>query len=94
MVTEAARNQAARQVVSRFLAGRAATMTVIIDRAVARGELPPHTDAASVIGTVTAIIYYRLYVLGDEATQAVADSAAATAGAAARAGVHSAPLPA
>jgi hypothetical protein len=42
-----------------------------------------------VIGTVTAVIYYRLYILGDEATQAVAASAAATAVAAARAGVHS-----
>jgi AcrR family transcriptional regulator len=94
MVTEAAGDPAAREVLSRFLAGRAATMTVIIDRAVARGELPPRTDAAGVIGTVTAIIYYRLYVLGDEATQAVADSAAATAVAAARAGVHSAPPPA
>jgi AcrR family transcriptional regulator len=94
VVTEAAGDPAARKVLSRFLAGRAATMTVIIDRAVARGELPPHTDAACVIGIVTAIIYYRLYVLGDEATQAVADSAAATAVAAARAGVHSAPPPA
>jgi AcrR family transcriptional regulator len=94
VVTEAAGDPAARKVLSRFLTGRAATMTVIIDRAVARGELPPHTDAAGVIGIVTAIIYYRLYVLGDGATQAVADSAAATAVAAARAGVHSAPPPA
>src|SRR6185312_7059592 len=89
MVTEATADPAARAVLSRFLGGRVATMAVIVDRAVARGKLPPGTDAAGVIGTVTAVIYYRLYILGDEATQAVAESAAATAVAAARAGVHS-----
>jgi len=91
MVKEAAANPAARELLSRFLAGRFATMAVIIDRAVARGELPPHTDAAGVLGTVTSVIYYRLYVLGEPAGQGVADSAAATALAAALAGVHSGP---
>jgi hypothetical protein len=89
MVTEATADPAARAVLSRFLGSRVATMAVVVDRAVARGELPPGTDAAGVIGTVTAVIYYRLYILGEEATQAVAESAAATAVAAARAGVHS-----
>jgi AcrR family transcriptional regulator len=93
MVTEAAADPAAREVLSRFLAGRFTKMAVIIDRAVMRGELPPHTDARGVIGTVTAVIYYRLYVLGDQPSQAVAASAAATAAVAARAGVHSAPPP-
>lgn len=93
MITAAAGDPAAREVLARFLAGRFTTMAVIIDHAVARGELPPGTDAAGVIGTVTAVIYYRLYVIGDEATQAVAKDAAATATAAARAGVHSAPAP-
>jgi AcrR family transcriptional regulator len=94
MVTEATGNPAARTVLAGFLGNRLATMAVIVERAVARGELPPGTDAAGVIGTVTAVIYYRLYVLAEEATQHVADSAAATAVAAARAGVHSAPPPA
>jgi AcrR family transcriptional regulator len=91
MVKEAAANPAARELLSRFLAVRFATMAVIIDRAVARGELPPHTDAAGVLGTVTSVIYYRLYVLGEPAGQGIADCAAATALAAARAGVHSGP---
>ena len=91
MVREAAEDPAARQALSRFLGGRFATMAVIVDRAVARGELPPGTDAAGVLGTVTAVVYYRLYVLGDEASRAIADRAAATAVAAARAGVHSPP---
>jgi AcrR family transcriptional regulator len=89
MVTEATADPAARAVLSRFLGSRVATMAVIVDRAVARGELPAGTDAAGVIGTVTAVLYYRLYILGDEPTQAIAASAAATAVAAARAGVYS-----
>lgn len=88
MVAAATADPAARKVLSRFLAGRAATMAVIIDRAVTRGDLPAHTDATGVIGTVTAIIYFRLYVLGDEVTEDVAAAAAATAAAAARAGVQ------
>ncbi len=91
MVTEAAAGPAAREVLSRFIAARFAKMAVIIDRAVTRGELHPHTDAAGVIGTVTAVIYYRLFVLGEEPGQAVAARAAATAVAAARGGVYSAP---
>jgi AcrR family transcriptional regulator len=93
IVTEAAADPAARELLSGFLAGRIATMTVIIDRAIARGELPPHTDAAGLLGTVTSVIYYRLYVLGEQASQGIADTAAATALAAARAGVHSGPAP-
>jgi hypothetical protein len=77
---------AAREVLSRFLAARVATMTVIIDRATLRGELPPGTDAAGVIQTVTALIYYRLFIAGEPATQDVADGVAATVAAAACAG--------
>jgi AcrR family transcriptional regulator len=91
MVRDAAANPAARELLAGFLARRIATMTVVIDRAVARGELSPRTDAASVLGTVTSVIYYRLYILGEPASQGVADTAAATALAAARAGIHSGP---
>ncbi len=54
-----------------------------------RGELPPGTDAAAVIRTVTALIYYRLFIAGEQASQDNADSAAA----AARLGVLPAPAP-
>jgi AcrR family transcriptional regulator len=93
LVKEAWADPAVRELLSGFLAGRFAAMAVIIDRAVARGELPPHTDAAGVLGTVTSVIYYRLYVLGEPVSQDIADIAAATAFAAARAGIHSRPLP-
>jgi len=87
IVAAAVQDPAARDVLSRFLAARAAAMTAIIDRAARRGELPPGTDAAAVIQTVTALIYYRLFIAGQPASQDVADVAAAAAAAAARAGV-------
>jgi len=86
IVAAAVQDRAARDVLSRFLDGRVAAMTAIIDRGVQRGELPPGTDAAAVIRTVTALIYYRLFIAGEPATQDVADAAAGIAAAAARAG--------
>jgi AcrR family transcriptional regulator len=93
MVAAAVQNPSARQVLSRFLAARTATMTVIIGRAALRSELPPGTDAAAVIRTVTALIYYRLFIAGEQASQDIADSAAATAAAAARTALLSPPAP-
>jgi hypothetical protein len=86
IVAAAVQSPAARQVLTRFLAGRTATMTVIVDRAVQRGEVPAGTDAAGIIRTVTALIYYRLFIAGEQAGEDLADSAAAIAAAAARAG--------
>jgi AcrR family transcriptional regulator len=86
IVAAAVQDRAARDVLSRFLDGRVAAMTAIIDRGVLRGELPPGTDAAAVIRTVTALIYYRLFIAGEPATPDVADAAADIAAAAARAG--------
>jgi hypothetical protein len=86
IVAAAVLDPAAQKVLSSFLAARVATMTVIVDRATLRGELSADTDAADVIQTVTALIYYRLFIAGEPASQDVADAAAATAAAAARAG--------
>jgi hypothetical protein len=61
-------------------------MAVIVDRAVQRGELPPGTDAAGVIQAVTAMIYYRLFIAGEQASQAIADNAGAIGAAVARVG--------
>jgi Tetracyclin repressor-like, C-terminal domain len=77
-------------VLTRFLAGRTATMTVIVDRAVRRGEAPAGTGAADIIRTVTALIYYRVFIAGEPASEALADAAAAIAAAAARAGLAAA----
>lgn len=86
IVAAAVRDQAARRMLSRFIADRAAIMSVIVDRAARRGEVPPGTDAAQVIQTVTAQLFFRLFVAGEPLTQATADRAAAIAAAAARAG--------
>jgi AcrR family transcriptional regulator len=86
IVAAAVQSPAAREVLTRFLAGRTAAMTVIVDRAVQRGEVPAGTDAAGVIRTVTALIYYRLFIAGERAGEDLADSTAAIATAAARAG--------
>ena len=64
-------------------------MTVIVRRASQRGDVPDGTDAAEVLQIVTAQIYYRLFIAGEQPSQAVADRAAATAAAAARANVPS-----
>jgi AcrR family transcriptional regulator len=93
MIAAAVQNPSAREVLSRFIAARTAKMTVIIGRAALRGELPPGTDAAGVIRIVTALIYYRLFIAGEPASEDIADTAAATAAAAARIGVLAAPAP-
>src|SRR5260370_4841521 len=84
MVAAAVQNPSAQEVLSRFIAARTAKMTVIIGRAARRSELPPGTDAAAVIRTVTALLYYRLFIAGEQASHDIADSAAATAAAATR----------
>jgi len=93
IVAAAIQDQAARQVLSRFIAARIATMTVIVQHASQRGELPAGTDAAEVLQIVTAQIYYRLFIAGEEPSDGVADRAAATAAAAARASVFRSPPP-
>ena len=87
IVAAAIQDRAAQQVLSRFIAARTATMTVIVQRACQRGELPDGTDAAEVLQIVTAQIYYRLFIVGEQPSHSVADRAAATAAAAARANV-------
>ena len=61
-------------------------MNVIVHRAVGRGEIPPGTPAAEVIKTVSAQLFYRLFVAGEPLGEATADRAAAIAAAAARGG--------
>jgi AcrR family transcriptional regulator len=79
MIAAAVQDHAARHVLSGFLATRTAAMTTLIDHAVQRGELPAGTDAAGVLQTVTAVIYYRLFIAGDPPSAELADRAGATA---------------
>jgi AcrR family transcriptional regulator len=86
IVAAAVQDHEARDVLARFLAARSARMSIIVDRAVRRGELSAGTDAAEVIQIVTAQVYYRVFIAGEPPSHAIADRAAVTAAAAARAG--------
>ena len=78
-----------RAMMATFWDTRLAAIAVIIDRAVARGELPAGTGAAGVMHAVAAPLYFRLLVTGEPLTAEHADESAAAALAAARAGVFS-----
>lgn len=85
LVAAAVQDPEAQKMLTRYIDSRAAIMRVIVDRATG-GELPAGTDAAQVIRTVTAQLYFRLFIVGEEFNEATADRAAAIAAAAARAG--------
>jgi AcrR family transcriptional regulator len=74
-------------VMSQFWAGRLAAISVIVDRAVARGELPAGTDPPALMNAMAAPLYYELLVTHAPVTERAADRSAAAALAAARAGV-------
>ncbi len=66
---------------------RFAQVAPVIQRAIARGELPPGTIPSEVIKTMAAPIFFRMLVLPEPIDDAVTDRAVETALAAARAGV-------
>ncbi|MFG2001559.1 TetR/AcrR family transcriptional regulator [Spirillospora sp. NPDC048911] len=70
-----------------FVVRRQQDAAVIVTRAVERGELPPGTDAAEVVRSAVAPLYYRLFISGEPVDRATADRAGSAAFAAARAGV-------
>lgn len=74
---------------SQFWAGRLAAISVIVDRATQRGQLPAGTDPAALMHAVVAPLYYELLVTRVPITERDADRGAAAAIAAARAGVFS-----
>jgi len=79
-----------RSVMAEFWATRLSAIAVIVDRAIARGEVPADTAPGPVMNAMAAPLYYRLLVTAEPLTPADADRAAAAALAAARAGVFAA----
>lgn len=75
------------RIARRFWAARLARVGPIVERAVGRGQLPHGTSATGVIEHMAAPLYYRLLIMNESPTEAVADRAAAAALAAARAGI-------
>ncbi|MFD8527727.1 TetR/AcrR family transcriptional regulator [Streptosporangium canum] len=86
-ISASGRNPVVARALHAFFAARHEQSAVLVTRAVERGELPEGTDAADVVRTAVAPLYYRLFVSGEPVDTAVADRAAASALAAARAGV-------
>jgi hypothetical protein len=72
---------------SQFWAGRLAAITVIVDRATQRGQLPAGTDPAALMHAMAAPLYYTLLVTRVPVTEQDADRGAAAALAAARADI-------
>jgi AcrR family transcriptional regulator len=70
-----------------FWAARLEAISVIVDRATARGELAADTDAAALMHAIAAPLYYELLVTRVPITEQHADLSAAAALAAAQAGV-------
>jgi AcrR family transcriptional regulator len=79
-----------RQLMQQFWAARLAAISVIADRATARGEIPAGTSAELLMHAVAAPLYHRLLVTSEPLTHQDADRAAAAALAAAKAGVFAA----
>ncbi|MFI1585331.1 TetR-like C-terminal domain-containing protein [Embleya sp. NPDC020630] len=86
IVAGATRDSAAERALHDFFAERNAGAAVIVERAIARGELPPETDGIELIAALGAPIYYRMLVIRRSLDTALADRAAAAAHAAALAG--------
>ncbi len=72
------------QVVRQFWAARLDQVGPIVQRAVARGQLPSGTSEADLMKYLSAPLFHRLLVTAEPVTQAAADQAAAAALAAAR----------
>lgn len=62
MVAAAAREKGAEQVLRETFRNRLRQVSVLVERAVARGEVPPGTDAEEVIAALGAPFYYRLLI--------------------------------
>ncbi|MCB5180688.1 TetR/AcrR family transcriptional regulator [Streptomyces antimicrobicus] len=82
------RSPEAAAALSRFWADRYDRCAVVVERAVARGELPADTDARAVLVTATAPVYHELLLLRAAPDPALPRRAARAAAAAARAGTQ------
>ncbi|MDP9867630.1 MULTISPECIES: TetR/AcrR family transcriptional regulator [Streptosporangium] len=87
MVAAAVRDPAARETLSAVVASRIRETSLLVRRAIDRGEVPADTDAEEVIRMVAAPFYYRMLVTAEPIDSALADRVAAMAAHAARAGI-------
>jgi len=78
------------EIMRQFWAVRLAAVSVIVDRAVSRGELPAGTDPATLMRIMSAPLFYQLLVAQLPVTEEDANVSSAATLAAARAGVFTA----
>src|SRR5690606_17439915 len=78
ILSAAARDPEAGQVLADFFAERHAFTARIVDRAVERGELPADTDGAEVDAAIRAPLYFRMLIvrkpITDEVVQRTVES--------------------
>ncbi|MFE9581243.1 TetR/AcrR family transcriptional regulator [Nocardia sp. NPDC006044] len=70
---------------------RYAQSEIVVERAIERGELPPHIDARALLVAATAPLYHQLVLLRTPPDPRLADRAAAAATLAAQAGAFGNP---
>ncbi|MFE9682746.1 TetR/AcrR family transcriptional regulator [Streptomyces sp. NPDC006285] len=87
VIAAAACDERTAAALRRFYDVRVAEWAPCVEQAVARGELPPETDAGEVVRAVSAPLYYAWLTAGVAPDVAAAERAAAAAVAAARSGV-------
>ncbi|NUP30468.1 MAG: TetR/AcrR family transcriptional regulator [Streptomycetaceae bacterium] len=87
IIATATKDPGASEALHEFFADRNRRAAVIVERAVARGELPPGTDGVELISFLAAPIYYRMLVSRRPIDTALADHAATAAHIAALSGV-------
>ncbi|WP_310725763.1 TetR/AcrR family transcriptional regulator [Streptomyces sp. N2A] len=88
VVSAAARDPQAATALRSFFDERLALAGQMVERAVARGELPADTDPEQVMSALGAPFYYRILIARRPVDPALAESAATAVWAAARAGAY------
>ncbi|MFG3113098.1 TetR/AcrR family transcriptional regulator [Streptomyces sp. NPDC048197] len=88
VVSAAARDPQVATVLRSFFGERLALAGQMVERAVARGELPADTDPEQVMSALGAPFYYRILIARRPVDPALAESAATAVWAAARAGAY------
>ncbi|MDF3300761.1 TetR/AcrR family transcriptional regulator [Streptomyces tropicalis] len=88
VVAAAACDERTAAALRRFYEVRVAEWAPCVERAAARGEVPPGTDAGTVVRAVSAPLYYTLLTTGTAPDAPAAARAARAACAAAAAGVY------
>lgn len=76
LVGAAATSSSVAEATHAFWAERLRLTSVIVERAIARGDLPPRTDANLVIESLVGALYVRLLLTGETVDSSVADQLA------------------